>query len=280
MLKHLFETGSSTRSYYQSINKSYWNVFNKYLMLHYPFFKEKDESLEKRQINLTDHCMSKVGTIENKTVLEVGCGNGTQSLYISSNFFPRKTIGIDINQSNVHLARHLKNGHKNVEFHLDDAQKLHKIPDNSIDILFCIESAFHYPQKISFLKQVERVLKPSGKFLIADILSVSRKKRFRLIEKWKQKMSFYHWTENQYLHSFGQTGLFIEQKENITPNIIKGYKGYGRWLKRKQFNNVFSFLLFNLFIFIQVKTNLTLLNNRRKYCIFVGTKRSAHSLGI
>ncbi len=272
MLKNLFETGGSTKNYYQSINNTYIIVFNKYLMLHYPFFKEKNESLEKRQVNLTDYCLSKVGSMQNKTVLEVGCGNGTQSIYMNNNFHPKKTIGVDINQNNIELAQSLKNGHEKLEFHVDDAQKLEKIPDNSIDILLCIESAFHYPQKNLFLKQVERVLKPSGKFLIADILSRSNKKRIPFLEKWKRKMSFHHWTESQYAKSFRQTELTLVHKENITPEVIKGYKNFGNWIKRKQFSNYFTYLMLNLFVFIQVTTNVILLQNRRKYLIFVGLK--------
>mgnify|MGYP006284592909 CR=1 FL=1 len=270
MLKDLFETGGSTNNYYQSINKTYVNVFNKYLMLHYPFFKEKNESLEKRQVNLTEHCISRVGSMHDKTILEVGCGNGTQSIYMYNNFHPKKTIGIDINRNNIELAQNLKNGHEKLEFHVDDAQKLEKIPDNSIDILVCIESAFHYPHKKSFLKQVERVLKPSGKFLIADILSRSNKKRIPLIEKWKRKMSFHHWTEHEYAQSFRQTELSVVYKENITPGVIKGYKDFGNWIKRKQFSNYFTYLLLNLFVFVQVTTNVILLQYRRKYLIFVG----------
>lgn len=274
MLKQLFETGGSTNNYYQSINNTYVNVFNKYLMLHYPFFKEKDESLEKRQVNLTDHCISKVGVIQNKTVLEVGCGNGTQSIYLYNNFQPEKTIGVDINHNNIELAKNLKNGHEKLEFHVDDAQKLENIPDNSIDILLCIESAFHYPHKKTFLEQVERVLKPSGEFLIADILARTNKKRIPLLEKWKRKMSFYHWTEDQYFQSFQHTDLSVVHRENITQEVIRGYKDSGNWIQSRYVNNYFTYMLLKLFVFVQVKMNVFLLHNRRKYLIFYGMKNA------
>ncbi|MFW6100204.1 MAG: class I SAM-dependent methyltransferase, partial [Bacteroidota bacterium] len=198
----------------------------------------------------------------------------TQTIYLYNNFQPGKTIGVDINQNNIELAQDLKNGHDKLEFHVDDAQKLEKIPDNSIDILFCIESAFHYPYKKIFLEQVERVLKPSGEFLIADILSKTDKKRFPWIEKWKRKMSFYHWTENQYAKSFRQTSLVVVHKEDITHQVIKGYKDSGTWIKRRQCNNYLNYLMLKLFVFIQVATNVILLQNRRKYLIFVGMKNS------
>ncbi|ASB48166.1 class I SAM-dependent methyltransferase [Alkalitalea saponilacus] len=90
---NLIETGASTQSYYQSINKAYHKLYHKPLMLHYPFFKEPGESLEMRQMNLTNHCISCIDSLENKHVLEVGCGNGIQSVYIYEKFNPGSLLG-------------------------------------------------------------------------------------------------------------------------------------------------------------------------------------------
>jgi ubiquinone/menaquinone biosynthesis C-methylase UbiE len=155
---------------------------------------------------------------------------------------------------------------------VDDAQKMAKIPDNSIDILLCIESALHYPRKNSFLQQVARVLKPSGEFLIADILATSNVKRFGFLERWKRKMSYHHWTESEYMFSFRNSGLSVHFKENITQDIIRGYKGYRKWIQREQFDNYFKYLTGRFIVFIHVSINLLLLYNRRKYLVFVGSK--------
>jgi ubiquinone/menaquinone biosynthesis C-methylase UbiE len=242
-------------------------------MLHYPFFQKNDESLEERQINLTKHCVSRIGSLEDKNVLEVGCGNGTQSIFIHENYKPAKLTGIDINNHNIELANQINGHHQHLDFMVDDAQKLDTIPDNSVDTLICIESAFHYPDKGRFMQQIKRVLKPEGKFLIADILSRSYKNRY-FLERWKRKMSYHHWTEEEYLQTFTKNDLKISHKENITDAIKKGYKGYGGWIKRKDFNSVFEFLWIKLFIFIQVNLNLLLLNKRRKYYIFIGETTS------
>jgi ubiquinone/menaquinone biosynthesis C-methylase UbiE len=267
----LVRTGSSFDKYYHSLNNSYHKAFNKYLMLHYPYFEKKGESLERRQINLTDFCVSLVKDLKGKTVLEIGCGNGTQSLYIASKFEPEETIGIDLNEPNIKLANQLKQDNTNVIFHVDDAHKLEKIDANSIDIIFCIESAFHYPDKQEFLQQVNRVLKDEGKFVIADILSKKFKKRF-LIRKWKQKMNYHHWTLDQYYTSFRNSSLKVETTNNITPNIIKGYSGYNKWINKQQVGSRIMYLTMQLFIFIQVNLNLILLRRRRLYMVFSGSK--------
>lgn len=246
-------------------------LYQKLLMLHYPFFKEEDESLEQRQVNLTKHCISHIDSLEEKHVLEVGCGNGAQSLYIYEKYKPASFTGIDINAQNIDLAKSINGTHQNLNYYVDDAQEIKNVPDNSVDVLLCIESAFHYPDKPKFLKEVSRVLKPTGTFLIADMLSQSKKNRY-LFEKWKRKMNFHHWTENQYLKAFENHELRLMRKENITKPVREGYKGHNSWVSRKKFNNFFDYLSFKIFVFIQVKINVLLLKNRRQYCIFVGEK--------
>lgn len=273
--KKLLETGASTQDYYQSINKVYRKLYHKLLMLHYPFFKQEGESLENRQVNLTDHCISRVPTLADKDVLELGCGNGAQSMYIYEKYNPKTFTGIDINAHNIELAKSINGTHQNLNYHVDDAQAMANIPDNSVDVLLCIESAFHYPDKPRFLKEVRRVLKPSGTFLIADILSHSQKNR-RIMEKWKKKMNFHHWTKKQYLKAFDEHGLKLKHKEDITGPVKDGYKGYESWVSRNKFDNYFQYLSFKLFVFVQVTVNVLLLKNRRQYYIFVGGKNSDH----
>ena len=265
----LLETGSSTQNYYKSINNTYKKLYAKLLMLHYPFFEKDDETLEDRQVNLTKYCVSQLEKIENQNVLEVCCGNGTQSIFIYENYQPAKMTGVDINSNNIELANSINGAHQSLNFMVDDAQQLNNVPDNSVDILLCIESAFHYPHKEKFMRQAKRVLKPSGKFLIADILSRSYKNRF-FLEKWKRRMSLYHWTKEHYFQTFEKNGLKVKYTKDITEEIKKGYRGYSRWVSRKNFNSLLNYLTFRLFIFAQVKINTFLLKKRRRYFIFIG----------
>lgn len=268
----VLKTGVSFQKYYHSLNSIYLHAFKKHLMLHYPFYCAMEESFEKRLVNLTNHCITLVGSLKNKRVLDVGCGNGTQSIYIANQFNPTVTIGVDVNPDNIDLALNQELNGNRVEFYIDDAHKLDKIADDSIDTLICIESAFHYPNKELFLRQVNRVLKQDGEFLIADILSKSRKKRI-LIKKWKKKMSYHHWTEDQYKKAFSKIGLEIGKTDNITCSIINGYKGYLKWIRMEEFKSIFTYIIFQLFLLIQVNVNLILLKRRRQYFVFTGRKQ-------
>lgn len=262
--------GNSFKSYYQTINNIFLKYYNKYLMLHYPYFREEHELLEQRQSNLLDHCLFKLSALENKIILDIGSGNGTESIYIYDKYNPSKIIGVDLNPDNILIAKKLQED-RNIEFRLDDAQHLASIPDHSIDVVICIESAFHFPNKDDFLNQIHRVLKDGGEFLIADILTKSYKKR-RFIGKWKRRMHYYHWTENDYIISFSKSGLVIYEKEEVTKKIIKGFKGYSFWLKNTFKKKLYSYLKLLVLMYIQVNLNVYLLKKRRKYFIFHGGK--------
>ena len=269
---HLFSTANSTGKYYKSLNHTYFHLFGKYLMLHYPLYKADNESLEERQINLTDYCLSHAPGLANKTLLEVGCGNGIQTLYIAENQPESKIIGIDLNHDNIAIALQNKNGQQNIEFRVDNAHHLQTISDNSIDLLLCIESAFHYPHKELFLQQVNRVLKKSGKFIIADIINKSHKRKY-LTPGWKNKMSFHHWTEQKYIESINSYGLKIDHAEIITDSVLKGYQGSRHWINRKNSGSLFNYIWFKTFSIIQLGINIHLLKNKEDYFLITGSHK-------
>jgi ubiquinone/menaquinone biosynthesis C-methylase UbiE len=270
--KHLFSTGNSTRKYYKSMNNTYKQIYGKHLMLHYPFYKSDKETLERRQLNLTDYCLSKIDNSKEQTLLEVGCGNGVQSIYIHEVLNPSRMVGVDLNPDNIELAHKNKNGCKSLDFKVDDAQQLSTIPDSSVDILLCIESAFHYPQKELFLQQVKRVLKPTGKFIIADILNKTHNRKY-ITKRWKRRMVYHHWTELQYIDTFNELGLQVDYIENITKPVMDGYEGSKHWIARENCSNFVNFILFRLFAHIQVGINLRLLRKKEDYILFTGSHK-------
>jgi ubiquinone/menaquinone biosynthesis C-methylase UbiE len=262
--------GSSFTGYYKTINDAYIKNFNKYLMLHYPFFVKQNESLEQRQKNLIDHCFGKLSSPNGKIILDIGSGNGTLSDYLYNTYFPDKIIGIDINEDNLSIAKQIA-GERNIEFFKDNAEKMLSIPDRSVDMAICVESAFHYENKNDFLTQLNRVLKEDGQFMIADLIRKSYKKRL-LLGKWKRKMYYFHWTEKEYVKGLCDAGFTNYSFEDITNEIIKGYSGYRNWAKDIQNTGFIKYLMFQFINIIQVNINLFLLKYRRKYMVICGVK--------
>ena len=275
-LRKLFKlvgTAFTNDQYYESINMALKRLNNEYTMLHYPFYIKESDSFIQAQKNLTDYCISLLQPIKNKEILEIGCGNGVQALYINANYGPLKITGIDLNKANIEIA----NGEKvranadNVEFLVDDAQNLGHVPSNSVDILINIESAFHYPDKSAFLKEISRVLKPGGRFLIADILS-TRKKREGLMKIWGKPMGHHFWNRKRYEEEFLKSELKINYSEDITEQVKKGWSIYKNWIPKIKRQNFIQNVAYRLFYVINVRLNIYFLNKRQQYLIYVGNK--------
>jgi ubiquinone/menaquinone biosynthesis C-methylase UbiE len=265
-------TGFTNCQYYESMNLALKRLNNEYTMLHYPLYVSESDSFIQAQRNLTDYCISLLRPIKNKEVLEIGCGNGVQALYINARYRPSRITGIDLNQSNIDIANSEKERVRmdNVQFMVDDAQNLSKIASNSIDVLLNIESAFHYPDKSAFLKEVHRVLKPGGQYLIADILS-TRKKREGIMKIWGKPMVHHFWNKKRYDEEFLKSELEIDYNEDITHHVEKGWSMYRNWIPKIKREYFLQNLAFRLFYIINVRLNIYFLR-RQQYLIFVGCK--------
>lgn len=200
-------------------------------MLHYPFYMKDSETLEERQHNLIEHCLSYIGDLKVKDLLEVGCGNGLNCNYIDMRYEIRNIVGIDLNKANLELAR---GNHKDsdVNFFHDNAQELVSIADHSIDVIICIESAFQYPDKNAFFQQIKRVLRPDGVFLIVDIVR-SPGDNGKSWWLWNKRKLFFHANEEEYHQLSSDNSLVFKHTENITDRIIRGYEGHLSWIDRR-----------------------------------------------
>jgi ubiquinone/menaquinone biosynthesis C-methylase UbiE len=268
-------TGFTNGQYYESMNMALKRLNNEYTMLHYPLYVKDTDSFIQAQKNLTDYCISLLKPIHNKKILEIGCGNGIQALYINANHNPSSITGIDLNKANIDIANYEKECSNafNVKFLVDDAQNLTQIESESIDVLLNIESAFHYPDKVKFLGEIERVLKPGGQFLIADILS-TRKKREGIMKIWGKPMVHHFWNHKRYSQEFSKSELIIDHTEDISHQVRKGWSMYRNWLPKIKMDSLFQNIAFRIFYIINVRINIYFLNKRQQYLIFVGTKPS------
>ena len=266
-------SGSTTGNYYSSMNEALLKFNDEYTMLHYPYFESTSDSFLEAQANLTDYCMSLLPSVDGKKLLEVGCGNGVQSLYLHEKYSPEHINAIDLNDCNIDIARKEaeKKGIKGIIFQVDDAHHLTTIESNTMDFVINIESAFHYPDKTQFLRQMHRVLKPEGAFVIADILTRNIRNK-RLKSRWKRKMSYHHWPLSKYEAELPRAGFQNVNSTDITLKVIRGFACYKRWLREMKKGHFIEDLMLKLYYTIHTRVNMYLLRNRQQYVVFVGAK--------
>lgn len=104
--------------------------------------------------------------LSGKRVLEVGCGHGGGSSYLTRTLQPASYTALDLNSAGIAFCR--KRHHvAGLKFMEGDAENL-SFPDESFDAVINIESSHLYAQFPRFLCEVVRVLRPGGHFLYAD----------------------------------------------------------------------------------------------------------------
>lgn len=109
--------------------------------------------------------------LNNKDVIDVGCGRGGDIAILNKLFEPNKIIGLDISYENIAFCK--KTVRKsNTFFVVGDAESL-PFFSSSFDVVVNIESSLNYPNVNDFFQGVYRLLKTGGHFLYADSIPVA-----------------------------------------------------------------------------------------------------------
>ena len=107
----------------------------------------------------------------NEKILDIGSGPGELSLQIASQLNREGfLLGIDLSPNMVRLARRsaVQNRIPNVAFKKGDALNM-EFEDNSFDVVTSSNAFPWVPDRARFLREVNRVLKPGGKFALAAL---------------------------------------------------------------------------------------------------------------
>jgi ubiquinone/menaquinone biosynthesis C-methylase UbiE len=103
----------------------------------------------------------------NKKILEIGCGSGWGAKLINSSYTPSEYVGIDLDERMISIARQ-KNPDPNMSFVVGNAAAL-PFQDGSFDAVFDFGIIHHIADWKSCIKEVFRVLKEGGLFVIEDL---------------------------------------------------------------------------------------------------------------
>jgi ubiquinone/menaquinone biosynthesis C-methylase UbiE len=146
-----------------------------------------------------------------EVLLDIATGGG----HTANAFAPlvSRVTAVDLTAEMLAAAENFikNNGHQNVEFIQGDAEQL-PFPDESFDIVTCRIAPHHFPHVDSFIKEVHRVLKPNGQFLLDDNVVPENKEYdqfYNTIEKLRDYSHFRAWKKSEWIQKLEDSGLEI-----------------------------------------------------------------------
>lgn len=111
-----------------------------------------------------DEILERILKINPQNVLDIGCGNGN-ILKLLKEKTNSALYGIDL--SDKMIAEAEKKLGKDVNLTVGDAEYL-PYNDGQFDVIICNASFHHYPNPKIVLKEVKRILKKNGVFILGD----------------------------------------------------------------------------------------------------------------
>ena len=107
-------------------------------------------------------------SIENKRILDVGCGGGLLSEALFD--FGANVTGIDAAGPGIEVAKiHANNGSKEISYFEKTAEDLLEDESESFDIVTCLEVLEHVPDPCSLVNTCVKLLKPNGHLFLSTI---------------------------------------------------------------------------------------------------------------
>jgi 27-O-demethylrifamycin SV methyltransferase len=177
------------------------------------------------QIAFVHELASRVVPLEGRRVLDVGCGLCGPATILAGDY-GAQVDAVNINEQQVAWARQYIVGNRlqdRLRVHVGNAMGL-PFPEETFDVVFCLEAAHCFIEKPRYLAEVRRVLRLGGKLVMADITSTTRLPLLR----WLPAIKLNLLTAAEWHRLLETSGLALEQEEFIGKAV---YPGYRRWLK-------------------------------------------------
>lgn len=185
--------------------KEYWNdLVGQKMKLSEVGWPNWTEAYNSFRYKLSLEQVSKIlnNKLKNKTdninILEIGCGIGFWTEYLSRRFPSSNYTGIDISKSSIDKLKQIYLNKKNINFLLQDLTQLGTFP-YKFDLIICFEVLLHITDDTLWGKSIESIsrnLSASGLLLISDPVSINSAlsinigmhNKIREIEKWNNEL--------------------------------------------------------------------------------------------
>jgi len=160
--------------------------------------------------------LSHISIEPDATILDIGCGGGKAVQELAMSTPKGKVYGIDYSEDMVQLTKKvnkalIKKGLVEIK---DGTVSSLPFADNMFDLATAFESYYFWPNLIGDLKEIKRVLKPGGTFLIVN--EVYKDDKFeKRNTKWAKLLDMQLHTPDEYKDFLTKAGYHIVEIDNI-----------------------------------------------------------------
>lgn len=185
---------------------------------------EPGDTLQQAMARTNEIMADRAGITPGATVLDVGCGYGATALYLATERGCRVT-GINISEKELDLARERAAAESlddQVSFRYGD---FHDIPfaDGSFDVVWSQEAFLHGVQKQTILEECHRVLRPSGRLVISDLVArehLGDDERQRIYARLRLREM---WSPEEYVAGLEAVGFSVVDQDDWAGNVAPTY---------------------------------------------------------
>ena len=165
-------------------------------------------------------------------LLEIASGSGGPALYLSKKFKCRIT-GLDINEEGIKTANQQALDAKitGAKFQLADVNQRLPFDDEAFDAVMCTDSMNHFRDRLGYLKEWHRVLKPGKRALFTDPVVITGPVSNEELAA-RSNIGFFLFVPLETTEKFiKETGFKLIRREDVTRNIELTS---GRWHASRQ----------------------------------------------
>ena len=229
------------RSYFKINHWAYRHYHSKDGFMHFRISKNgcfSDEDIYHQPDSISEFIK------DGDTVIELGCGQGANLIYLSHCHPKSKFLGFDLQpRKKIDMP-------ENVTIYEQDYSSLSQIPDQSVDVVYAIETLVYCSDKEKVFREVWRVMKPGAVLIVYDYASKDRfetydpqiQQAITLISKGGAAAlieSLGEWNDH-FANCGFETVRFTDYAENLLPDLKNLERHANRamtrpWLARLEF---------------------------------------------
>lgn len=185
-------------------------------------------------VKFVNNYVSKLSS--NSKVLELATGRASNSLYLAQNNPSISFNAIDLSDGQLKYAYKNANKVNNINIFKGDYHDLSQFNSNSIDVCFIVEALCYSTNKEKVLREVSRVLKDNGLFIVIDGYLNKDEKDLdkdillanRLVEVGMAVPKFESYTS---FITLAKRDYIIEYEEDISKEVLPSMLRLERWAR-------------------------------------------------